>query len=151
MRTEEAVRKCFAGWRDFTTRAKRDEFWHYFSFFLVGILCVGWLANEAVFWVGFGSSRAQAVIVTMQLAMLTLYVPFLASVSRRFADVGLPRSVSLGAAVVLLASTVVFVLYRDQVIDAGFTFIAPITHVTVLAVALLPSSKRTPLPHEVPQ
>ncbi|MEO0915677.1 MAG: DUF805 domain-containing protein [Pseudomonadota bacterium] len=151
MSTEEAIRRCFSLWRDYNSRAKRKEFWHYFSFCLVGLLCIGWLANEAVFIVGFGSNFAQGIIYSMQIAMLIIYLPFIAVLSRRLVDVGLPIGIAVGSATMVLLVTVLFVLFRDPIIDAGFPYIAPIANSIALLMALLPSKARPTAQNEVPQ
>jgi len=118
---------------------------------LVGIFCIGWLANEAVFRVGFGSNQAQVIIYAMQLAMLIIYLPFIAVLSRRLIDLGLSTGIAGACAIAVLLVTVLFVLFRDPIIDAGFPYVAPVANAIALLVALAPSKNRPATQNEVPQ
>ncbi|MEL6619281.1 MAG: DUF805 domain-containing protein [Pseudomonadota bacterium] len=150
MGTEQAVRRAFLHWSDYKGRANRTEFWQFFAFFAVASLCLGWLANEAVFWVGYNSGSADAVSVALLALWLTFCIPLLAALARRYNDVGIPRiGVAVGLAA-LVAILIIFIALREQIIAAGLRYTLPISHVLALMLAVLPSSKTSPS-NEVPQ
>ncbi|OED46298.1 DUF805 domain-containing protein [Leisingera sp. S232] len=142
MTTEQAVKACYARWRDLKGRAQRSEFWQFYLFCACILACAK-LADEWL--VGTAGFSFSLLYIAVFLATLP---PTLSCSVRRYHDIGMSGWLLIVWPAVILAPAFSFSEDTAFIVLCIFVFVFLMT----FALPSQPgSNKYGPNPHEAPQ